>query len=253
LQNIPIRSEEGKHLRKMFVSSFENGRLISADYSQIELRLLAHFSQDPTLLNAYNENKDIHTQTASEVFDVPFDMVTSQMRRDAKAVNFGIVYGISDYGLAQNINSTRKQAKEYIDKYFERYSKVKEYMNSNVQFVKDFGYITSMYGRRRIVKDIYSSSYMSRMFAERVAMNMPLQGTASDIIKIAMNNVYRALKNGGYKSKLILQVHDELIIDSPIEEVEEVSKLLKECMENAAQLSVPLIVDVESGKNWFEC
>ena len=253
LQNIPVRDEEGKFLRKMFVSSFEGGKLISADYSQIELRLLAHFSQDPTLLLAYNENKDIHTQTASEVFDVPFDMVTSQMRRDAKAVNFGIVYGISDYGLAQNINCSRKQAKEYIDKYFERYSKVKEYMNSNVQFVKDFGYITTLYGRRRIVRDIYSSSYMARMFAERVAMNMPLQGTASDIIKIAMNNVYKALKEGGYKSKLILQVHDELIIDAPNEEVEKVKSLLKDCMENAAQLSVPLIVDVESGDNWFEC
>ncbi len=253
LQNIPIRSEEGKFLRKMFVSSFENGKLVSADYSQIELRLLAHFSKDPTLLKAYNENKDIHTQTASEVFDVPFDMITSQMRRDAKAVNFGIVYGISDYGLAQNIGTTRKQAKEYIDKYFEKYSKVKEYMNSNVQFVKDFGYITSMYGRRRIVKDIYSSSYMTRMFAERVAMNMPLQGTASDIIKIAMNNVYRALKDGGFKSKLILQVHDELIIDCPEDEVEKVSALLKECMEGATELSVPLIVDVESGSNWFEC
>ena len=253
LQNIPVRDEEGKFLRKMFVSSFEGGKLISADYSQIELRLLAHFSQDPTLLSAYIENKDIHTQTASEVFDVPFDMVTSQMRRDAKAVNFGIVYGISDYGLAQNINCSRKQAKEYIDKYFERYSKVKEYMNSNVQFVKDFGYITTLYGRRRIVRDIYSSSYMARMFAERVAMNMPLQGTASDIIKIAMNNVYNALKAGEYKSKLILQVHDELIIDAPSDEVEKVMDLLKNCMEKAVELSVPLTVDVSSGDNWFEC
>ncbi len=253
LQNLPVRDEEGKSIRRIFISSFEGGKIVSADYSQIELRLLAHFSQDPTLLMAYRENRDIHTQTASEVFGVDFDSVTSKMRRDAKAVNFGIVYGISDYGLAQNIGCTRKQAKEYIDKYFERYSSVKNYMAQNVDFAKQNGYISTLLGRRRRINELFSSNYMMRQFGERVAMNMPLQGSASDIIKVAMIKVDEELKNRNLESKLILQVHDELIIDAKADEVEQVCEILRTCMMGAVELSIPLEVDVSAGDNWFDC
>ncbi|MBQ3047383.1 MAG: DNA polymerase I [Clostridia bacterium] len=253
LQNIPVRDDEGKNLRKMFVTSYEDGALVGADYSQIELRLLAHMSQDEKLIKAYNDNIDIHALTASEVFSVDIGLVTPAMRRDAKAVNFGIIYGISDFGLAQNIDSTRKQAKQYIERYFERYPKVKEFMDDNVAHAKVDGYSYSLFNRRRKINELFAPNYMTRQFGERVAMNMPLQGTASDIIKLAMIKVSKALKENNLKSKLILQVHDELIVDAPREEIVTVAKILKDNMENVVKLSVPLLVSVNSGKSWFDC
>lgn len=253
LQNIPTRDEEGKVLRKMFIPSRKDGVLVSADYSQIELRLLAHFSNDPNLINAYIYGEDIHTQTASEVFGVSPSNVTPKMRRDAKAVNFGIIYGISEYGLAQNIGCSRKQAKYYMDIYFSRYPMVKAYMDSNIEIAKKQGYVTTLMGRRRKINELNSPNYAVRQFGERASMNMPLQGTASDIIKIAMNKVYNALKQQNLKSKLILQIHDELIVDCTHDEITQVVNILRENMEGAVKLSVPLKVDINMGKNWFDC
>lgn len=253
LQNIPVRDDEGKVLRKMFVPSNPEGFLVSADYSQIELRLLAHFSHDPLLVEAYNTGKDIHAQTASEVFGVPFGDVTPLMRRNAKAVNFGIIYGISEFGLAQNIGCSRKDAKKFMEIYFERYPMVKKYMQDNVEFAKAHGYISTMMGRIRKINELRSPNYMTRQFGERISMNMPLQGTASDIIKIAMIKVYNRLKAENLKSKLILQIHDELIIDTEPNELGVVTKILREEMENAVKLNVPLTVDVNAGKDWYEC
>ncbi len=253
LQNIPVREGEGRNLRKMFVSRFDDGALVSADYSQIELRLLAHFSQDENLIRAFNENVDIHSLTASEIFGVPIADVDSNMRRTAKAVNFGIVYGMSDFGLGQSIGCTKKQAKEYIDRYFAKYASIRNYLDMSVESAKETGYATTLFKRRRKINELKSPTYMSRQFGERVAMNAPLQGSASDIIKLAMINVSKALKEGGYKSKLIMQVHDELIIDATRDEVVTVAKLLKQNMENVVKLSVPLVADVESGPSWFDC
>ncbi len=253
LQNIPAREGEGKNLRKMFVSRFEEGALVSSDYSQIELRLLAHFSGDENLIRAFNENIDIHSLTASEIFGVPIADVDANMRRTAKAVNFGIIYGMSDFGLGQSIGCTKKQAKEYIDKYFEKYPSIKNYLNSSVEKAKKTGYATTLFKRRRKINELKSPTYMSRQFGERVAMNAPLQGSASDIIKLAMIGVAKALKKGNYKSKLIMQVHDELIVDATRDEIVDVAKLLKENMEKVVKLSVPLTVDVESGLSWFDC
>ena len=253
LQNIPVRDDEGKILRKMFISSYEDGLIISADYSQIELRLLAHLSNDQNLINAFNNNIDIHASTASEVFNVPIQEVSQQMRRMAKAVNFGIIYGISDYGLSQNIGSTRKQAKQYIEMYFERYPKVKEYMDKNIENAKLTGYAYSIFNRRRKINELFAPNYVTKQFGERVAMNMPLQGSASDIIKLAMINVQKALKENNLKSKLVLQVHDELIVDCHKDEITIVTKILRDNMENVVTLSVPLIVDINLGKNWFDC
>lgn len=253
LQNLPVRDDEGKNLRKMFTTSFEDGVLVSADYSQIELRLLAHLAQDERLIFAFNNNIDIHALTASEVFGVEIQNVTPQMRRTAKAVNFGIIYGISDYGLAQNINSTRREANEYIERYFARYPKVREYMDNNIKTAKETGYAFSLFNRRRKINELFSPMYMTRQFGERVAMNMPLQGSASDIIKLAMVNVSKAIKENNLKSKLILQVHDELIVDAPREEISIVSKILKDNMQNVVKLSVPLTVDASSGKTWYDC
>lgn len=253
LQNIPVREDEGKSLRKMFVSRYPDGLLVGADYSQIELRILAHCSGDETLISAFNNNIDIHSLTASEVFGVPIQEVTSQMRRMAKAVNFGIIYGISEFGLSQNISTSVKQAKTYIEQYFARYPKVKAYMDRNIEIAKQTGYAYSLLGRRRKINELQSRNYLNRNFGERVAMNMPLQGTASDIIKLAMIKVDRTLEQRGMKSKLILQVHDELIVDAPREEAVEVAKILRDSMENVLKLSVPLLVDVSTGKTWFEC
>ena len=252
LQNIPVRTEEGANLRGLFISSFEGGKITSADYSQIELRLLAHFSCDENLIGAYKLGEDIHAITASEIFGVSLHEVTSEMRRSAKAINFGIVYGISDYGLSQNINTSVKVANEYISKYFERYPGVKKYMDDNVDYAKKNGYVKTLYGRIRNMPDINSSNYNIRMFNERAAMNMPLQGTASDIIKLAMIKVSSELEKQNLKSKLILQVHDELIIDTAGDEVEIVESILKNCMENVVDLRVPLVVNVESGRSWKE-
>lgn len=253
LQNIPTRDTEGKELRKLFVSKFENGKIISADYNQIELRLLADMSGEEKLIEAYNNGLDIHSITASQIFHVPLEKVTQAQRRDAKAVNFGIIYGISDYGLSQNIKSTRSSAKEYINSYFERYPKVKLFMDNNVVFAREHGYAQTKFGRRRIIPDINSSKYLVRNFAERVAMNMPLQGTASDIIKLAMIKVANALQEKSLNSKLILQIHDELIIDCYNGEEKVVIEILKSSMENITTLKVPLVVSVGVGKNLYEC
>lgn len=251
LQNIPIRTEEGRELRKLFTAS-EGNVLIDADYSQIELRLLAHFSGCKELVDAYCEGKDIHSITASQVFEVPLSEVTSQMRRDAKAVNFGIIYGISAFGLATDLNITSKRAKEYIDRYFGTYSDVKTYMNGNVAKATNDGYVETLFGRRRVINELRASNFNVRSFGERAAMNMPLQGSSADIIKAAMINVAKRLNDGNYKAKLVLQVHDELIIDCPKNEVEEVSKILQYEMENAVKLRVPLTVEVGVGNTWFD-
>lgn len=251
LQNIPVRDDEGKELRKIFVAR-EGNVFIDADYSQIELRLLAHFSGCKELIAAYNEGKDIHSTTASQVFGVPFEEVTPKMRRAAKAVNFGIIYGISDFGLARNLNVSNATAKEYIEKYFATYSSVKDYMNENVEFAKKHGYICTLTGRKRVIPEINSANYNLRQFGERAAMNMPLQGSSADIIKIAMVNVANALKEEGLKTKLILQVHDELVLEVPEEEAERASEILKDKMENAVSLKVPMTVEVHTGKNWYD-
>lgn len=251
LQNIPIRENEGRELRKAFVPR-EGNVFIDADYSQIELRLLAHFSGCKELIQAYNDGIDIHAVTASQVFGVPLENVTDKMRREAKAVNFGIIYGISDFGLSKNLDILLATAREYIEKYFATYSAVKEYMNSNVEFARKHGYVSTLTGRKRVIPEINSPNYNLRLFGERAAMNMPLQGSSADIIKIAMLNVYNALKKKGLKSKLILQVHDELVLDTPENEVEAAAEILKREMENAVQLKVPLTVEVHTGKNWYE-
>lgn len=252
LQNIPVRSEEGKVLRKMFVSSFDGGKIVDADYNQIELRLLASFSGDEKMINTYNEGGDIHSTTASEVFGVPKELITPEIRRSAKAINFGIVYGISDYGLSQGIGSTVAEAGNYIKRYFERYPRIKEYMDSNVEFCKAHGYVKTMFGRLRYIPEINDSNYNLRMFGERAAMNMPLQGSASDIIKLAMIKVFNKLKELNLKSKLILQVHDELVVDTASDEVDVVKQILKTEMENVVSLKVKLIANVEVGDSWFD-
>ena len=251
LQNIPIRENEGRELRKLFVPR-EGNIFIDADYSQIELRLLAHFSGCKELVAAYKEGEDIHTLTASQVFGVPKEKVTEKMRREAKAVNFGIIYGMSEFGLSRNLGITVSTAHEYIAKYFARYSAVKEYMNENVEFARKNGYVSTLAGRKRFIPEINSSNFNLRQFGERAAMNMPLQGSSADIIKIAMINVYNALKSKGLKTKLILQVHDELVLEAPESEAEVAAEILKQEMENAVQLKVPLTVDVHSGKDWYE-
>ncbi len=250
LQNIPIRSEEGREIRKMFVASAGN-QLVSADYSQIELRLLAHFSKDEVLVKAYQNNEDIHAITASKIFGTPFEQVSKDERRCAKAVNFGIIYGISPFGLAKNVGITQAQAKAFQAKYFETYPAVKPYMDSNIATAREQGYISTLMGRRRYFPELKSTKFNVKSFAERATMNMPLQGTASDIIKIAMIEVHKALLAGGYKAKLILQVHDELVIDAPYAEVEAVKALLTKCMENVVALDVPLVAEAKSGNDWF--
>lgn len=252
LQNIPIKTEEGKMLRKLFIPRHENGFIISADYSQIELRILAHYSKEPKLLYAYNHGLDIHAQTASEIFGTNFNAVSYEQRRKAKAVNFGIIYGISEFGLADDLNISIKEAKDYINKYFETYPAVKTYMTSCVEQAKQTGYAVSLLGRKRKIDELNSPNYMVRQFGERASKNMPLQGSASDIIKMAMIKVSEAIKANNLKSKLILQIHDELIIDTVFEEKEIVEKILKDCMENVAKLNVPLVVDISCGKTWFE-
>ncbi len=252
LQNIPVREQEGKEIRKLFVSSFVNGKLVGADYSQIELRLLAHFSKCQPLIDAFLHGGDIHSLTASQVFKVDLKDVDSDMRRSAKAVNFGIIYGISNYGLSEQLKISPKQASDYIKTYFEMYPSVKEYMDENVKFAHENGYSTTLFNRRRYFRDINSSNFNLRSFNERAAMNMPLQGTAADIIKIAMINVYNRIKKEGLKAKLILQVHDELIVDTPDNEVEKVKTILIEEMQNAVSLSVPLTVETECGARWFD-
>lgn len=249
LQNIPTRTSEGKEIRRAFVA--DRGKvLLSADYSQIELRLMAHMSGDENLIKAYNESRDIHTSTAAEIYGVNPDDVTANMRRDAKAVNFGIIYGISDFGLANNLAISNKQAKAYIAKYFETYPKVRKFMDGLVKTAEEKGYVSTMYGRIRIMSELKSASYTVREFGKRAAMNFPLQGTAADIIKMAMIKVNEALKSTS--SKLLLQVHDELIVEAAESEAGKIEKILVDCMENTVKLSVPLTVNVGRGKSWYE-
>ncbi|MDO5135479.1 MAG: DNA polymerase I [Eubacteriales bacterium] len=251
LQNIPVRIELGRLIRKVFVPK-EGCVFLDADYSQIELRVLAHMSGDEKLIQAYKEAQDIHRLTASQVFHVPFEEVTPLQRRNAKAVNFGIVYGISSFGLSQDLSITRKEAAQYIDKYFETYPRIKGFLDDLVAQGKEQGYVSTMFGRRRPVPELKSSNFMQRSFGERVAMNSPIQGTAADIIKIAMNRVCRRLKEEGLSSRLVLQVHDELLIETKKEELSQVSRLLEEEMKGAADLAVELEVDMNQGENWYE-
>ena len=251
LQNIPTRTELGKKVRKVFKA--EKGKIfLDADYSQIELRILADMSQDEIMCKAFREDADIHTICASQIFNVPIENVSKQLRSRAKAVNFGIVYGISEFGLAEQTGINRKEAKQYIDEYLSKYSGIKNYMESIVEDAKKHGYVDTKFGRRRYIPELSSNNYMVRKFGDRAAMNTPIQGTAADIMKIAMINVYRKLKEENMKSKVVLQIHDELLIEAYDDEKEKVAKILKEEMENACTLSIPLKVEVESGKNWYQ-
>ncbi|MEO4051967.1 DNA polymerase I [Solibacillus sp. CAU 1738] len=252
LQNIPIRLEEGRKIRQAFVPSHEGWVLFAADYSQIELRVLAHMSEDPALVDAFKQGMDIHTRTAMDVFNVPAEEVTSNMRRAAKAVNFGIVYGISDYGLSQNLDITRKEAATFIDNYLASFPGVKGYMDSIVQDAKKAGYVTTILNRRRYLPDIKSSNFNLRSFAERTAMNTPIQGSAADIIKKAMIDMDARLRQEGLQAKLLLQVHDELIFEAPEEEVAILERIVPEVMEHAIELAVPLKVDYSYGKSWYD-
>ena len=251
LQNIPIRIELGKLIRKVFLP--EEGHLfVDSDYSQIELRVLAHLSDDEKLIEAFKNGQDIHRSTASLVFDTPFDEVTDIQRRNAKAVNFGIVYGISAFGLANDLNIGRKEAQAYIDSYFEKYPKIKAFLDKTVADAKEKGYIKTMFGRIRPIPELSSSNFMQRQFGERVAMNSPIQGTAADIIKIAMIRVHDRLLKENLKSKLILQVHDELLIETAEDEKEYVIELLEEEMHKAADLKVSMEVGTECGYDWYD-
>lgn len=251
LQNIPVRVELGRLIRKVFIPE-EGYVFVDADYSQIELRVLAHCSGDKQLIDAYKEAKDIHRITASQVFHVPFDEVTDLQRRNAKAVNFGIVYGISSFGLSQDLSITRKEAAKYIEDYFHTYPGIKIFLDDTVKHAKEMGYVVTLFGRRRPVPELSSSNFMQRSFGERVAMNSPIQGTAADIIKIAMIGVNRRLKEQKLRSRLVLQVHDELLIEAYRPELETVSTILREEMEQAASLDVPLEIDMHTGENWYE-
>ena len=252
LQNIPTRFELGKRVRKVFKP--EEGKVyLDADYSQIELRVLASISEDEHMIEAFKNNQDIHKQAASKVFKTPIDEVTKEQRSNAKAVNFGIVYGISDFGLGEQLGIGRKKAKQYIDEYLEQYAGIKKFMNDITETAKEQGYVETLFHRRRYIPELKSNNYMVRQFGSRAAMNTPIQGTAADIMKIAMIKVYKKIKEQGLKSKIVLQVHDEMMIEVPIEEKEQVEKIMKESMESAASLKVPLIAEISSADNWYEC
>ena len=252
LQNIPVRTELGRGIRETFVAR-PGWLLVDADYSQIELRVLAHISGDEAMINAFNSGEDIHRMTAAEVHGIAPSEVTGEMRSAAKAVNFGIVYGISDFTLARNIHVSRAEAKEYIEKYFARYPGVKRYLDSAVAFAKENGYARTLMGRRRYIPEIASSNFNIRSFGERCAMNSPIQGAAADIIKIAMVRVHEELKKAGLQARLILQVHDELMVEAPEAEADQAQEILRRCMENVAELKVPLKTDISVGRNWLEC
>lgn len=251
LQNIPTRNELGKNLRKVFIPEV-NKTFIDADYSQIELRVLAHISNDEHMIDAFNKDEDIHKQVASKVFDTPMDEVTKEQRTRAKAVNFGIVYGISDFGLSEQLKIPRKEAKQYIEQYLDKYQGIKQFMEDIVETAKTEGYVETLFHRRRYVPEIKSNNFMVRQFGSRIAMNTPIQGTAADIMKLAMVNVYKELKSQKLKSKIILQVHDELLIEAVEEEKEQVEKILKQEMENVIKLKVPLKIDIEEGNNLYD-
>ena len=252
LQNIPTRFELGKQVRKIFKP--EQGKVyIDADYSQIELRVLAHMSEDKHMVQAFKEGQDIHKQAASKVFKTPIDEVTKEQRSNAKAVNFGIVYGISDFGLGEQLGISRKQAKKYIDEYLTEYEGIKNFMDNMTEKAKETGYVETLFNRRRYIPELKSNNYMVRQFGARAAMNTPIQGTAADIMKIAMINVHTGLLERKLKAKIVLQVHDEMMVEAPIEEAEEVKKIIKKQMESAITLKVPLIADVSEADNWYEC
>ncbi len=252
LQNIPVRTEIGSRIRECFTTPNENTKLVDADYSQIELRVLASIADDHNMINAFLSNTDIHSVTASEVFNVPLENVSKDIRAKAKAVNFGIVYGISDFGLAKNINSTRAEAKEYITNYLNHYTGIANFMTDSVKFGEANGYVKTLFGRIRNVPELKSSNYNTKNFGERVAMNMPIQGTAADIMKIAMNNLYMKFKENNLKSKIVMQVHDELIVEATLDELEQVKEYMKYAMENAAKLKMPLAIDINVGNSWVE-
>ena len=248
---MPIKTDEGRAIRKAFKAA-EGNILIDADYSQIELRILASLADDKNMQDAFNHNIDIHTQTASEVFNTPLDKVSKLQRSEAKAVNFGIIYGISDYGLSQNLNIPRKQAKDYIDSYKASYPQIKAYMDNVVKLAKDQGYIETLFHRRRYIPEISSRNFNVRSFGERIALNTPIQGTAADIIKIAMINTHQALIDKGLDARIILQIHDEIIIESSMEDKDRAKEILQKCMEEAAKLKVKLVVDIGFGESMYE-
>ena len=250
LQNIPVRDNFGKQIRKAFVPTYDY--ILSADYSQIELRILAHMADVPALKEAFKNKQDIHAKTASDIYKIPMDLVTSEMRRVAKAVNFGIIYGISSFGLGENIGMRAVDAQHFIDTYLETYPGIKEYMDSSIKHAKEKGYVTTMFNRKRNIPELKNTVYTIRQSGERIALNTPIQGTAADIIKLAMVKVYKAIKENNLKTKMIIQVHDELIFDVPKEELEKVKELVTEIMDNVIKLNVPLAVDVNYGKNWAE-
>lgn len=252
MQNIPIRTEEGRYIRKFFGPSVGYDYIMAADYSQIELRILAHMSQDLKMMQAFTDDVDIHTKTAMDVFSVSEDEVNPMMRRQAKAVNFGIIYGISDHGLAASLRIPKKQAQQFIDKYFDVYVGVRQYMEDAVQQAREKGYVSTILNRRRYLPDIKSSNFNVRKAAERMVMNTPIQGTASDIIKLAMIAIYRQFKEKGLKSRMLLQVHDELVFEVVHDELESVNGIVRHEMENAMKLSVPLKVDIGYGKTWYD-
>lgn len=252
LQNIPVRTELGREIRRMFVARDETHVLIDADYSQIELRVLAHISQDEHMIEAFRTGQDIHAATAAKVYGVPLDEVTPQMRSSCKAVNFGIVYGISDFSLAQDIGVTRKEAKAFIDSYLETYPGVARYMEEIKAAAKEKGYVETLFGRRRALPELQSSNFNIRSFGERVAMNTPIQGTAADIIKIAMVRVADRLRREGLQSRLILQVHDELILEAPVDEQQHAMRLLTEEMEAAFPMDAPLVAEAKAGHSWYD-
>jgi DNA polymerase-1 len=251
LQNIPVRMEEGRRIRKAFEAGPGN-MLLAADYSQIELRVLAHIAEDPVLTDAFRNDQDIHARTAAEVFGIPMDQVTPEMRRAAKAVNFGIVYGISDFGLAQNLGITRKEAGDYIEQYFRRYPGVRQYQERVLEEARKNGFVKTLMNRRRYLPDIQSRNYHLRSFTERAAINTPIQGTAADIIKLAMVRVFELLKGESLSHTLVLQVHDELIFDLPEDCLNRWSKRIQSCMEGVMELDVPLKADLKLGNNWYD-
>lgn len=251
LQNIPVRTPLGRQMRKMFRAA-DGKTFVDADYSQIELRVLSHISDDKNMQNAFLSGTDVHTQTAAQVFKTPIDSVTSEMRTRAKAVNFGIVYGISEFSLAQDLGISFKEAKQYIEDYFENYPNIKRYLDEVIESGKKDGYVSTIFGRRRYMPELRANNHITRSFGERVAMNAPIQGSAADIIKIAMVNVFRTLRDNGLKSKLILQIHDELIVEAYPEELEQVKKIVRAEMEGAAKMAVPLEVDLNTGQSWYD-
>jgi DNA polymerase-1 len=252
LQNIPIRTSRGKEIRKAFVARDENHVLVSADYSQVELRIIAALSGDKNMIEAFQQGEDIHKATASKVFNVPLEEVTKDMRSKAKAVNFGIIYGQGPFGLAQQLGISRTEAKNIIEAYYTQFAALKTYQHKAVEDCRSRGFVETVLGRRRFLPDINSSNAISRSFAERNAVNAPIQGSAADVIKVAMAKIQFALKQANLKTKMVLQVHDELLFDTPKNEIEQVFALVKHEMENAVKLSVPLDVEIQAGNNWLE-